>query len=163
MRLVRRQVVLGKHCVLGAHRGTVSTVNALVGVDIDLRNGSRRRVARGRRNRRRCTLRNAHKILCTSIRYYISHCNLLAVRDRRARRHIATTLKLPSRTRSLRDPSHMHSGISLITVRRQLQPECNLSLMQKPPQFRTMQAWNIQTGLLPSCGPSAAGTGSARC
>jgi len=74
------KIGLRKYRVLGAEIGAAPTINALVGVDEDLGNAVRARVALHRRNGRRGALCHADKILDARVRDYISHEDKLLVR-----------------------------------------------------------------------------------
>jgi hypothetical protein len=78
--LVGGQVVDWKDCVLGADVGAVAAVDALVGVDEDLGDGAGSRVTGYGRNGGGGTLRNANKILGTTIGDDISHKMMLLAR-----------------------------------------------------------------------------------
>jgi hypothetical protein len=81
MRLVGRQIVLGKDRVLRAEIRAVAAVNALVGIDEYLGDGSGLRVARLGRDGGCGALRDADKVLDAGIGNYVGHdefCSLLA-------------------------------------------------------------------------------------
>src|ERR1035438_5826946 len=73
VRLLGRQVVFGEDCILRANVGAVAAVDALIGVDEYLRNGSSGGVARRGRNGGGGALRYANKIQRAGIGNYIGH------------------------------------------------------------------------------------------
>jgi hypothetical protein len=73
VRLFRRQIVGGEDGVLGAEFGAVSAIDALIGIDKNLGDGSSGRIVCRWRNGSGGALRYAYKILGTGIGNYVSH------------------------------------------------------------------------------------------
>jgi hypothetical protein len=118
VRFVGGQVVGGKDGMLRADIGAVAAVDALVRVDKNLGYGAGSRVAGYGRNGRGGALRNANKILGTSIGNNVSHKMTLLARNR------AESTKDAHSSRGYRaldrghgDLSHKRLGIYLNAVR----------------------------------------------
>ncbi len=80
--------------MLGTEFGAVSAVDALIGVDKNLRNSTGSRITHRRRNGRGGAFRHTDKILGTGIGHYISRKNTLLVCGRALSPRAAIRLSL---------------------------------------------------------------------